>query len=120
MTQHRIDIGVEDADSGYDRFVEAWKKAESNSSDEVEVHLNFEDLETLVSVLTPKRLELLRTLRMEGPLSVRALSKSLERDYKNVHVDTAELEAIDLIQRTEDDLVVAPWDVIDAHFRLVA
>ena len=120
MTHHRIDIGIEDADSGYDRFIEAWKKAESNNSDEIEVHLNFEDLETLVSVLTPKRLELLRTLRMEGPLSVRALSKSLERDYKNVHVDTAELEAIDLIQRTEDDLVVAPWDVIDAHFRLVA
>ena len=123
MAQQRIDIGVEEADSGYDRFVEAWKNAESGTTGAnsgVEVHLNFEDLETLVAVLTPKRLELLRTLRKEGPLSVRALSKSLERDYKNVHVDTSELEAIDLIQRTEDDLVVAPWDVIDAHFRLVA
>jgi len=120
MTLQRIDIGVEEANSGYDRFVEAWKNAESNTDSGVEVHLNFEDLETLVSVLTPKRLELLRTLRKAGPLSVRALSKLLERDYKNVHVDTSELEAIDLIQRTEDDLIVAPWDVIDAHFRLVA
>jgi len=120
MTQQRIDIGVEEAESGYERFVEAWKNAEAGTNSEVEVHLNFEDLETLVSVLTPKRLELLRTLRMEGPISVRALSKSLKRDYKNVHVDTAELEAVDLIQRTEDDLIVAPWDVIDAHFRLVA
>jgi len=120
MTQQRIDIGVAEASSGYERFVEAWKKAESNASDEVEIHLNFEDLETLVSVLTPKRLELLRTLRKEGPISVRALSKSLGRDYKNVHVDTSDLEAVDLIQRTEDDLIVAPWDVIDAHFRLVA
>ena len=120
MTQQRIDIGVEEANTGYERFVEAWNNADSSANNEVEIHLNFEDLETLVAVLTPKRLELLRTLRKEGPLSVRALSKSLERDYKNVHVDTAELEAIDLIQRTEDDLVVAPWDVIDAHFRLVA
>jgi len=120
MTQQRIDIGVAEASSGYERFVKAWKKAESGASNTVEVHLNFEDLETLVSVLTPKRLELLRTLRKEGPVSVRALSKLLGRDYKNVHVDTSDLEAIDLIQRTEDDLIVAPWDVIDAHFRLVA
>jgi len=119
MTQKRIDIGVEEAKTGYDRFVSAWNNAGANSSD-VEVHLNFEDLETLVSVLTPKRLELLRTLRKEGPISVRALSKILARDYKNVHVDASELEAVDLIQRTDEDLIVAPWDVINAQFRLVA
>jgi len=42
---------------------------------------------------------------------VKGLAGTLGRDYKNVHVDTAELEAVDLIQRTEDGLVVAPWDV---------
>jgi len=74
----------------------------------------------LASVLTPKRLELMKTLRQHGPLSVRALSKQLERDYKNVHVDTSALEEVSLIQQTEEGLLLVPWDVIDAHVRLVA
>ena len=51
---------------------------------------------------------------------MKGLAEALRRDYKNVHVDTAELEAVNLIRRTDRGLVVAPWDVIDAHVRLVA
>ena len=120
MKQQKIEIGVSTAKESYQRFVDAWHKAESGEPADVEVHLNFEDLETLVSVLTTKRLELLKTLRKQGPMSVRALSKVLERDYKNVHVDASALEAVDLIQRDDDGLVFAPWDVIDAQLRLVA
>lgn len=116
----RIDIGVEDAKEGFKRFSDAWNSEGSKSGTDVEVHLNFESFETLMSVLTPKRLQLLKILRQHGPLSVKALATTLERDYKNVHVDTAELETVDLIQRTDSGLVVAPWDVIDAHVRLVA
>ena len=120
MSKQHIHIGVEDAERGFDRFVEAWHKAEAGDTEQSEIHLNFEDLAMLASVLTPKRLELLKTLRQQGPLSVRALAKQLERDYKNVHVDVAALEQAELIQRTEDGFLVAPWDVIDAHVRLVA
>lgn len=120
MKQKKIEIGLSNAKESYQRFIDAWHKAESGKPMDVEVHLNFEDLETLVSVLTNKRLELLKTLRKHGPMSVRALSKELDRDYKNVHVDTAALEAVDLIQRDDEDLVLAPWDVIDAQLRLVA
>ena len=38
----------------------------------------------------------------------------------NVHADTNALESVDLVQRTDEGLLVAPWDVIDAHVRLVA
>ena len=120
IKQQTINIGIADAKQSYRRIIDAWHKTESGKNAEVEIHLNFENLETLVSVLTPKRFELLRALRQRGPLSVRALSKELERDYKNVHKDVAELEAVDLIQRDEEGLVIAPWDVIDAHVRLVA
>ena len=120
MKEQTINIGIGDAKQSYKRFIDAWHKAESGEKSDVEIHLNFESLETLVSVLTPKRFELLRALRQQGPLSVRALSKVLGRDYKNVHVDAAELEAVDLIQRDSKGLIIAPWDVIDAHVRLVA
>lgn len=120
MTKQHIHIGVEDAQRGFERFVNAWGKAESDATNEIEVHLNFENFAMLASVLTPKRLELLKALRQQGPFSVRALSKVLARDYKNVHGDAAALEAVDLIQRDGEGLLIAPWDVIDAHVRLAA
>ena len=120
MNKQHIHIGVEDAGRAYTRFVDAWHKAQAGTIDQAEIHLNFENFSMLASVLTPKRLELMRVLRQQGLLSIRALSKQLARDYKNVHTDVIALEAVDLIQRSEEGLLVVPWDVIDAHVRLVA
>lgn len=120
MNKQHIHIGVEDADRGFERFVKAWHKAETSETGQAEIHLNFEDFAMLAAVLTPKRLELMKTLRQHGPLSVRALAKQLERNYKNVHAEVGILEDVGLIQRTGEGLLVAPWDVIDAHVRLVA
>ena len=120
MNKQHIHIGVEDAGRAYKRFVDTWHKAQTHTIDQAEIHLNFENFSMLASVLTPKRLELMRVLRQQGLLSIRALSKQLARDYKNVHTDVISLEAVDLIQRSEEGLLIVPWDVIDAHVRLVA
>ena len=120
MNKQHIHIGVEDAGRAYTRFVDTWHKAQAGTIDQAEIHLNFENFSMLASVLTPKRLELMRVLRQQGLLSIRALSKQLARDYKNVHTDVIALETVDLIQRSEEGLLVVPWDVIDAHVRLVA
>lgn len=120
MTKQHIHIGTEGPDRGFDRFVDAWQRAERGEQSETEVHLNFEDLSMLLSVITPRRLEVLKTLRQAGPMSVRALAKTLGRDYKNVHGDTRALEEVGLLERTESGTLQAPWDVIDAHLSLVA
>jgi len=120
MSKKHIHVGVEDANHGLNRFVEAWHKAEQGDIANEEVHLNYEDLSMLLSVLSPKRIELLKALRQKGPMSVRSLAKESGRDYKNVHTDIATLEESGLIERTENDLLSAPWDVIDAHVQLVA
>jgi len=120
MSKQHIHIGVEDAERGFERFVDNWRKAETGTIDQAEIHLNFESFSMLASVLTPKRLELMKVLRQRGLLSIRALSKQLGRDYKNVHTDAIALEDVGLIQRSEEGLLVVPWDVIDAHVRLVA
>lgn len=119
MNKHHIHIGSEDPEQGYQRFTKAWQRAEGGQITEPEIHLNFEDLSMLLSILTPRRLEMLKTLRRQGPLSVRALSKQLGRDYKNVHADARALEDAELIERTQAGTLQAPWDVIDAHLRLV-
>lgn len=120
MKKQHIHVGVEDADQGFKRFIDVWHKAEEGNAGSTEVHLNFEDLSGLISVLTPTSLELLRTLRQSGPFSVRALAKHVGRDYKNVHTNVASLERVGLIERTKEGLASSPWDVIDAHLRLVA
>ena len=120
MNKQQIHVGIENERADFDRFIDVWHRAAEGEDVEPEVHLNFEDLSSLMSVLTPKRLELLKELRASGPSSVRGLSKRLRRDYKNVHVDCAELERVDLIGRDEAGLLIAPWDVINAQFKLVA
>ena len=62
----------------------------------------------------------MKVLRQQGLLSIRALSKQLKRDYKNVHTDVISLEKVGLVQRSEEGLLLVPWDVIDAHVKLVA
>ncbi len=120
MSKRHIHIGTEDPDRGFQRFTQAWERAEQGQITEAEVHLNFEDLSMLLTILTPRRLEVIKTLRQQGPMSVRALSKLLERDYKNVHADTRALDDVGLLKRTDEGTIQAPWDVIDAHVRLVA
>lgn len=120
MTKQHIHIGVEESGQSYERFIDAWHRAEAGDLTQPEIHLNFGNLRMLMSVLTPRRLEALKVLRRDGPLSVRALSIRLERDYKNVHVDIRALEDVGLVNRTAEGTFLAPWDVIDAHLNLVA
>ena len=119
MAKQKVHLGVESADKGFDRFIDAWEKAEQGTA-KAQVHINFEDFSQLMAVVSPKRLEILKTLRQQGNMSIRALSKVLDRDYKNVHTDAKALEVVGLIERTEDNLLSAPFDVIDAHLSLVA
>jgi len=55
------------------------------------------------------QLGLMKALRQEGLLSIRALSKQLNRDYKNVHTDVIALEKVGLIQRSDEGLLFVPW-----------
>ncbi len=117
----KIRIGVDKAEESAHRFIETWHQAEQGKTVEVpEERLVFEDLETLLRVLTPRRWALLRRLKREGSTSVRALAKLLGRDYKNVHTDVKALALLGLIIREERGEVLVPWETVTAEMRLVA
>jgi predicted transcriptional regulator len=61
------------------RFIDAWHRAERGEAVE-EHHLSFESWAGLTSVLTPKRLELLRHLRRHPAVSIAELARTLGRD----------------------------------------
>ena len=115
-----ITIEVKGVEESATEAVRAWERAEQGFAPEEPVdRLYFQSLETLLSVLTRRRLDLLKVLHESGSSSMRVLAKKLNRDYKNVHQDVALLEKVGLIQR-KGGKVNAPWDRIIAEIRLAA
>ena len=120
MARHVIHVGLDLLDGMGRHFIDTWRRAEQGETVEPYYSVDFEDLGTLLATLTPKRWALLRYLRQHGPLSIYALAKALQRDYKRVHSDVRLLTELMLIEKDENGKVFVPWDEIEAHIRLAA
>jgi predicted transcriptional regulator len=116
MTRRKtLDVGVKDARAIGREFVAAWKRAAKGRAVRAPSEgVYFADFATMMKFLTPRRLELVQTLRAAGPITVRALAQKLKRDYKNVHGDVQILKRLGLIG-SEAARVHVPWDVIRLH-----
>jgi predicted transcriptional regulator len=115
MTKLEIHIGGKFADTKR-RVLAAVERAESGPF-EAEEHLTFQTWETLISVMTTKRFELLRQLHAQPEASVASLARTLARDYKRVHEDVEALENAGLIQRGVQGLHTG-YDEIQARIAL--
>ncbi len=99
------------------RFLAAIARAESGNPIEPERHLTFEDWDTLVGVMSGKRLELLRHVRRAPPRSIRALAGALGRGYSNVHGDVVALANVGLLDISKDG-IRAPFASVEASIEL--
>jgi predicted transcriptional regulator len=101
------------------RVVDAWRRAERGelTGTNAEIHIGFENFETMARTLSPKRLELLRHLHRSPAKSIRALAQVLGRDYRRVHEDVEALEAAGLLDHDEDGLR-ADYDAFDVSMRV--
>jgi predicted transcriptional regulator len=79
-------------------FKEAWRRAEAGDHRPERI-LSFESWEGLASVMTTERYRLLRHLHAHPEVSVNALARALDRQYRRVHADVAMLEKVGLIER---------------------
>lgn len=98
------------------RFVDAWHRTERGEVVDEE-HITFPDLETLLSAMTKKRMELLRHLRHRPERNVAELARALGRDYKRVREDVQMLAGLGLIERGRSSVRVTV-DEINASMRL--
>jgi predicted transcriptional regulator len=113
-----LEVRIGPPGDALDRFEAAWNRlAEGRKVPTLHV-LTMQDLPALLRALSPARFQLLAALKDAGPVSVYQLSRRLERNYKNVHTDVAQLAALGVIQRAEDGRVSVPWDVLRAEFGL--
>jgi predicted transcriptional regulator len=113
----KVQIGVGTlADMG-NRFGSAWNRAAGGQSVD-ETHITFLDVQSMLTALSPRRLELLRFVRQHGAGNVRELAQAIGRDYKNVHQDVETLLAAGLLIRAGRKLT-APWDELQANVSLM-
>lgn len=78
----------------------------------------FESARTLFAEVTPARLDLLDTLRGLGPTSIYALAKTAGRNYSNVHADIGCLINLGLVERTDDETVLVPFEAVEIRMAL--
>lgn len=116
----RLASGPHPADDALDRFEAAWHLASGRRPPAPLALLSFADLPLLAKTLTPARWALLQRLKAEGPLTIFALAKRLERDYKNVHTDVSRLLELHLVEKNQEGQVSVPWQAIRAELRLGA
>jgi predicted transcriptional regulator len=116
MSDMKITVGGAIENEALRRFVDAWHRAERGDSFR-ERHLAFESWEALTRVLTGKRMELLRHVHRNNVTSIRALAKTLGRDYSNVHADVQALTAAGLLDASHGG-VRADYDAIETKIAI--
>lgn len=82
--------------------------------------ISFATPELLWKVLTAKRWEVLKAMAGQGPLTIREVARRVERDVKAVHGDVHALIDAGLLERTERNRIVFPFDAIRVEFTLRA
>jgi len=82
--------------------------------------ISFATPELLFRLLTIKRWELIRALTGAGPLTIREAARRVNRDVKAVHGDVRALLNAGILRKTEDGLIVFPFDAIHVDVMLHA
>jgi predicted transcriptional regulator len=101
MKVKNIKIGIASTQEILDKFKKTCEAIERGESPKKSAGIYFEDVHTLESVLTEKRLNLLRTIKERKPKSIYELAKILQRDVKNVSNDVNKLSELGLITLTK-------------------
>jgi predicted transcriptional regulator len=116
MSEMKVTVGGAFEEEASRNFIDAWHRAERGETFH-ERHLAFESWDTLARVLSNKRMELLRYVRRNNVVSIRALSKALNRDYSNVHADVKALAGAGLLETTPQG-VRAEYDAIETRIAI--
>ncbi len=98
MRVRNIRIGIKSIKDSLNEFKYYWEKIEKGKEIEKKEALYFESIVVLRSVLTAKRIELLKAIASHKPKSIYELSKIVNRDLKNVNEDIKLLSELGLVE----------------------
>ncbi|MBI5656297.1 MAG: transcriptional regulator [Geobacter sp.] len=82
--------------------------------------ISFESPELLFRVISGKRWDLLKVMTGAGPMTIREAARRAQRDVKAVHGDVQALLKAGIVQKTDNGLIVFPYDAVHVDFMLKA
>ena len=98
-----------------DRFVAAGKMALSGKPVQALPSIEFTSYEDMHRILAPLRLDIIKAMAGQGPVSIREVSRRVDRDVQAVHRDVTTLINAGIIDRS-DNGVLFPYDGIHFEF----
>ena len=110
---------AEPADTSMARLIAHAEKVDRGEAVEPLCEVGFDNMAQFGEVFTPKRWELVETLKTAGPLTIYALAKQLNRHYRNVHKDVTALIEWMVVEKDESGKVFVPWDEIAVRWPLL-
>jgi len=109
-----VSLKVGGLDKALESFRSTWATG-VNSAPEI----SFASWELMHRILTPKRLEIIRALCGQPPMSIREVSRRVGRDFKGVHTDVTALMMSGLVEQQEGKICF-PYDRIHVEFDIDA
>ena len=100
-------IVITDLKSSLKEFARAYEKASKGEVVERDT-IGVSNLKELQTLLSPKRLELLKVIKEHKPRSIKELAEMVKRDVRNVHRDLVILEAVGLVELEKRGKEVRP------------
>ena len=70
--------------------------------------------------MTAKRWELIRVMTGAGPVTIREAARRVDRDVKGVHGDVHTLLKAGILRKTDNGLIIFPYDAIRVDVMLHA
>ena len=110
-----VTIDVQPLTNTLGDFTQTWKSGKASAP-----RISFESPELLFKTLSGKRWELLNVMTGAGAMSIRETARRVERDVKAVHGDVTALLNAGLLSKTDDGMIVFPYDAIHVDFMLKA
>jgi predicted transcriptional regulator len=108
MRAKKVKVGIKEVKEVLDDAKNVLKNLENNEKLKKEVGVYFSSFEAFRKALTPKRLELLHTIKTANPKSINELARITKRDIKNVADDIKYLEQIGFIEKHVGDKEIRP------------
>ncbi len=106
-TKEKVII-VMDLKKALREFAETYMKAVKGKKDKERDTIGVSDFKELKTLLSPKRLELLKVIKEQEPASIKELAQLVGRNVRNVHRDLVLLEAVGLVKLNRKGKEVKP------------
>lgn len=97
MEIKKIKIGIKTEQEALKEFADTFKKATAGDKLKRKRGVFFENINALRMFITPKRIELIRTIRKKRPQSTYELAQLVGRDVKSVMNDLTALKSLGLV-----------------------